>query len=70
MKRSDLQDLRAKSVDELKDEIDDCRKQLMDGRIAGVVEGKGLGMQAHNLRRHIARCLTLINDKEQAEVKA
>ncbi len=70
MKRSELQDLRARSLDDLRAEVEDARKQLMFGRFGAAVEGQGLGAKARLLRRHIARCQTIITQKQKAEVKA
>ncbi|MFW5698394.1 MAG: 50S ribosomal protein L29 [Planctomycetota bacterium] len=70
MKANEKRELRERSVEDLQQEVEQMRRQLLDGRAAGVVEGKGLGMVARELRRHIARCLTVINEKQNAEVQA
>ena len=70
MKASEIKELREKDVADLETEITDARRQLLDGRVSGVVEGNGLGIQARTLRRHIARCKTIINEKTAEKAKA
>ncbi len=66
MKRDQLQALRAESIESLNAKITDSRDQIFKGRLAGAVQGQGIGMKARSLRRLIARCQTIINEKKAA----
>lgn len=63
MKRNDKQTLRSKSIEDLQSQVETMRAELLKGRLAGAVEGQGLGMRARKLRRDIARHLTYITQK-------
>ena len=64
MKKQDLESLRAQSVEDLQAAVAEARKQLFQLKVAQAVEGQQLGMSARNLRRSIARNLTIIAEKE------
>jgi ribosomal protein L29 len=63
MKRTAKAELRGKSVDELKKMGHELREGMFKGRIAGAVEGKGLGGKARQMRRQIARIETLLSEQ-------
>jgi large subunit ribosomal protein L29 len=65
VKASELRDLRDKSVDELRQQISQNRKDLYELRSKRAV---GQVPKAHlegKYKKDIARCLTLITEKEQ-----
>lgn len=66
MKRNDKQALRDKSAAELTKIVEDSRKELLGGRTAKITEGKTLGVKGRMIRRNVARCLTLLTQKQQA----
>ncbi|NRA40467.1 MAG: 50S ribosomal protein L29 [Planctomycetes bacterium] len=70
MKKSEREELRTKTIEELQDMIKEAREELLKGRLAQVAEGAGIGLRARQLSRNIARMLTFINEKKQAEVQA
>ena len=70
MKKSEREELRQQSVEELQAAIKEAREELLKGRVEAVTESAGLGVRARQLRRNIARMLTIINEKKQAEVQA
>lgn len=70
MKRTQLQELKQKPTADLLKDVEAARKELFQGRIARVVEGKGLGLRKRALRRQIARCLTIVGQRQKDEVKA
>lgn len=70
MKKSEREELRQQSVEELQAAIKEAREELLKGRVEAVTENAGLGVRARQLRRNIARMLTIINEKKQAEVQA
>ena len=70
MKKSEREELRQLSVEELQAKITESREELLKGRLEQVAEGAGIGVRARHLSRNIARMLTIIKEKEQAEVQA
>ena len=70
MKATDKQELRALSVEELREQALAKREELFRGRLSQATEGEGLGMKARNLRRVIARLETLIQEKYKAGSEA
>ncbi len=70
MKANDRRELHQRSIAELEEEVASLRRGLFDARIAASVEGKGDGGQRARMRRQVARCLTIINQKKKAEVQA
>lgn len=73
MKKTERDELRACSVVELEQKIDEARRALLRGRISQVTEGVQRGAATRNLRRDIARMQTIIQEKsadEKAEVQA
>ncbi len=66
MKKSEREELRSKTVDELNELIKEAREELLKGRLSQVAEGAGIGLRARQLSRNIARMLTFINEKRQA----
>ena len=70
MKKSEREALSQHSVEELQAAIKEARETLLKGRIEQVTDNSGLGGKAKDLRRNIARMLTIIKQKEQAEVQA
>ena len=70
MKKSEVQDLRDKSIEELEAAVVAAREELFKGRFKQATEGQGLGVQARNLRRQVARLLTVINEKKAAAASA
>lgn len=67
MKRTDMQELRALSVEDLREQANAKREQLFRGRLSQATEGAGLGMKARGLRRDIARIETLITEKNGSQ---
>jgi len=63
MKKEAKDDLRSKPIEELREIVAEYREELLQGRIRGAIEGNGLGMRGRQLRRDIARCLTVIGEK-------
>ncbi len=63
MKRTAKAELRSKSADELKKMGQELREGMFKGRIAGAVEGKGLGGKARQMRRQVARIETLLSEQ-------
>ena len=68
MKKTDIAALRDMSIEDLEAQVAESRAALMKSRFAAVAEGGRQGIQVRNVRRGIARMLTLINEKK-AEVK-
>lgn len=66
MKKSEIQALRAQSIDELATAAQGLREELMRGRFAQATKGEGLGVRARSLRRAIARIETIITEKQKA----
>lgn len=66
MKRTELEELRTKSIDELKALVQEKKEALFRGRVGQALEGEGLGVQERKIRRDIARILTLIRSAELA----
>lgn len=66
MKRNDKQALRDKSAAELTKIVEDSRRELLGGRTSKITEGKTLGVKGRMIRRNVARCLTLLTQKQQA----
>lgn len=64
MKKTEMEELRALSIDELHARIDEARRGLLQGRIAQVAEGTRRGAAARTARRQIARMLTIIQQKK------
>lgn len=65
MKKTELESLRENSVEELAEIVAASRRELMQLRFSQVTEGQRLESKARGLRRHIARCLTLITQKQR-----
>lgn len=63
MKTTEKQELRALSVEELREQMQAKREQLFRGRLSQATEGQGLGVKARVIRRDIARLETLITEK-------
>lgn len=70
MKKSQLQELRSKSDEELKAEIERLRGEMLKARFAAALEGKRLGMRTRANRRQVARLLTILRERELAAAKA
>ncbi len=70
MKKSEIEELRQQSVEDLQASIKENRQELLNGRFEQVAEGTGHGVKSRQLRRDIARKLTIINEKKKAEVQA
>ncbi|TVR49077.1 MAG: 50S ribosomal protein L29 [Planctomycetota bacterium] len=66
VKATEKQELRALSVDELREQAAAKREQLFRGRLSQAVEGQGLGMKGRVLRRDIARLETIIKEKSRS----
>ena len=66
MKRSEKQELRETSIEELRQQADAKREQLFRGRLSQSVEGEGLGMKSRVISRDIARIETIISEKQRA----
>jgi ribosomal protein L29 len=66
MKPSAKNDLRAKSVDDLKVLAKDARDAMFKARIAKSVEGKAIGIGYRDLRRQVARLETILSEKTRA----
>lgn len=69
MKKTDLDELRGMSVEDLQKQVDESRQALMQSRFSAAAEGGRQGIQVRNIRRGIARMLTVIKEKK-AEVQA
>ena len=70
MKKTDIQELRSKTVEELEQLVQAHREELMQGRFKRVTQGEGLGVKARAMRRNIARLMTIITEKKAAAAKA
>lgn len=70
MKKSEKEELRQMSADDLQAAIKEAREELLKGRIEQVTEGAGIGVRARELRRRVARMLTILKEKSKAEVQA
>jgi len=70
MKKSEIEELRSKSVEELEQLVQAHREQLMQGRFQRVSKGEGLGVKARALSRNVARLLTIIAEKKAAAPQA
>ncbi len=66
MKRTAKAELRATSAVDLGKKALELREQLLKGRLAGAVEGKGLGIKARQMRRQIARIETILGEQQLA----
>jgi ribosomal protein L29 len=66
MKPSAKNDLRGKSVDDLKVLAKDARDAMFKARIAKSVEGKAIGIGYRDLRRQVARLETILSEKTRA----
>ncbi len=65
MKRTEMSDLRSKSVEELQKAIEEKRRDLYKLREKRVVEQLNDPFELGRLRRDIARMRTLIGEKER-----
>ncbi|MDA3959565.1 MAG: 50S ribosomal protein L29 [Planctomycetota bacterium] len=70
MKKSEIQDLRTKSIEELETSLQAHREELMRGRFDQVTKGEGIGVRARSLRRNVARLQTIIAEKKGEAAKA
>ncbi len=66
MKRTAKAELRSASAADLGKKSLELREQLLKGRLAGAVEGKGLGIKARHLRRQIARIETILGEQKRS----
>ncbi len=66
MKRNAKAELRAKSADDLRKQIDEHRQTMLRARFAQRLEGKGMGIKYRALRRQIARLNTILTEKQKA----
>ncbi len=66
MKRTAKAELRATSAVDLGKKALELREQLLKGRLAGAVEGKGLGIKARQMRRQIARIETILGEQQRS----
>jgi ribosomal protein L29 len=69
MKRTEIDKLRNKSVDDLKTLIGELRDGMLKARIARSMEGKQVGVQYRQNRRQIARISTILTQKAASEKK-
>ncbi len=69
MKKTDIEELRQQSVEELNTKITEARKELLDQRFSQAIEGVQRNASYRNARRDIARMQTIIAEKKQAEKK-
>ncbi|MCS6969958.1 MAG: 50S ribosomal protein L29 [Planctomycetota bacterium] len=67
MKRSLMQELRAKTDQQLREEVERLRSEMLKARIASALEGKRLGMRTRANRRQVARILTILRERELAQ---
>jgi len=70
MKRSEIEKLRTKSVEDLKTMIGELDGSMLKSRITRSLEGKQVGIGYRNQRRQIARLHTIITQKTSAEKTA
>jgi ribosomal protein L29 len=70
MKKSELQELRSKPIEDLVQSVQAHREELMQGRFKRVSQGEGLGVKGRALRRNIARLQTIISEKKAQAAKA
>jgi ribosomal protein L29 len=69
MKKKDTQSQKAKSIKELKGQTSNLRQKLIETEMAVVIGKEKNLKKAKNLKREIARTLTLIREKEILENK-
>lgn len=61
----EVRELREKSVDELKEELEAARTELRNLRVKLSLTGQGESTSnIRNLKRRIARILTILNEKQ------
>jgi len=70
MKKTEIQELRSKTVEELEQLVQAHREELMQGRFKRVTQGESLGIKGRAVRRNIARLLTIITEKKAAAAEA
>ncbi len=66
MKRTAKAELRSTTAGELAKLSQQLREQLLKGRLAGAVEGKGMGIKARHARRQIARIETILGEQRRS----
>lgn len=59
-----LSALRERSVDELKKQVDERRRELFDLRMSAYTDQERSPSLIRNMRREVARMLTVIQEKE------
>jgi len=61
----EVKELRGKSLEELREELEAARTELRNAGIKIITTGRGENMPSiRNLRRRIARILTIMKEKE------
>lgn len=63
------EDIRALSTDEIRSRLDDSREELMNLRFQMAVGGLTDHTRLSYTRRTIARMLTILNEREWAEIE-
>ena len=70
MKRDQKAELRGKSLEDLAAQVAAARERQVRSRISLAVDNQRAGMEKRKTRREIARCLTIITQKQAAAAKS